>query len=79
MAVQPLPAEFTTFSMDVLGRYVCNRLEEASGGQFAANSARPADRPDARQFDVIVVGHPGERHLGHRIELGTDVSRQRLQ
>jgi len=56
MAVQPLPTEFTTFTKDILGRYVCNRLEEASGGAFAQDSAKPTDRPDARPFDVIVIG-----------------------
>src|SRR3989442_2302265 len=40
----------TDFSLDVLGRYVCNGLDEA---------IRSTDRnldPDAKQFDYIVIG-----------------------
>lgn len=40
----------TDFTRDVLGRYLCNGLDEA--GQ----SADPAVRPDARPFDIIVLG-----------------------
>jgi hypothetical protein len=46
----PNRPEKTAFSLDVLGRYVCNSLEEA------LRSADTAQRPDARPFDVIVVG-----------------------
>ena len=56
----PLATETTHFSRDVLGRYLCNTLFEA---QVSADpNARPdADpprgpRPDARSFDVVVVG-----------------------
>src|SRR5205814_10699775 len=40
----------TDFSLDVMGRYVCNGLDEA---------IRSTDRnldPDAKQFDYIVIG-----------------------
>jgi len=40
--------QVTDFTRDVLGRYVCNGLDEA------LRSTR--DRPDARPFDVIVLG-----------------------
>src|SRR5829696_9456597 len=40
----------TDFSRDVLGRYVCNGLDEA------LRSTDKSLRPDARPFDVIVVG-----------------------
>src|SRR5438093_13159480 len=43
-------AQTTDFSRDVLGRYVCNGLDEA---------LRTTDtnvRPDARPFDVIILG-----------------------
>ncbi len=56
----PLGSELTHFSRDVVGRYVCNTFFEA---QVSADAnARPdADpprgpRPDARPFDVIVIG-----------------------
>jgi choline dehydrogenase-like flavoprotein len=56
----PLGTELTHFSRDVLGRYICNTLFEA---QVSADpNPRPdADpprgpRPDARPFDVIIVG-----------------------
>jgi choline dehydrogenase-like flavoprotein len=42
-------AQITDFTRDVLGRYVCNGLDEAR------RSADPAN-PSARPFDVIVVG-----------------------
>src|SRR5690242_7578916 len=40
----------TDFSRDVLGRYACNGFDEAM------RSTDRASRPDARPFDVIVVG-----------------------
>src|SRR2546426_201099 len=43
-------AQVTDFSRDVLGRYVCNGLDEARA------SADRGRRPDARPFDVIIVG-----------------------
>ena len=40
----------TDFSRDILGRYTCNGLDEA------LQSASAAVRPDARPFNVIVIG-----------------------
>lgn len=40
----------TTFSLDQIGRYVCNTLAEAT------TSTDVTQRPDARPFDIIVVG-----------------------
>ncbi|HEV7587167.1 MAG TPA: family 16 glycoside hydrolase [Longimicrobium sp.] len=40
----------TDFSRDILGRYVCNGLDEA------LRSADPATSPAARPFDIIVIG-----------------------
>lgn len=49
MATPETPQK-TAFSLDVLGRYVCNSLEEA------LRSIDKTARPDARPFDVIVIG-----------------------
>ena len=38
----------TDFTRDVFGRYICNGLDEAKQSASA--------RPDARQFDIIVIG-----------------------
>lgn len=46
----PQKAELGAFTKDVLGRYICNGLDEAIASTNSANS------PDARPFDVIVVG-----------------------
>jgi choline dehydrogenase-like flavoprotein len=43
-------AQRTDFSIDIYGRYLCNGLDEA------LRSANPAIRPDARPFDMIVIG-----------------------
>jgi len=45
-----LKTERTTFSLDVLGRYLCNTWQEA------ISSADQTIRADARPFDVIVLG-----------------------
>jgi choline dehydrogenase-like flavoprotein len=45
----PTP-QVTDFTRDVLGRYICNGLDEARA------SADTSLRPDARPFDVLVVG-----------------------
>ena len=47
MATAPQP-QVTDFTRDVLGRYICNGLDEAKQSTVA--------RPDARQFDIIVIG-----------------------
>jgi choline dehydrogenase-like flavoprotein len=46
----PVDAEDTVFSRDILGRYTCNGLDEAR------RSTDAASRPDARPFDVVIVG-----------------------
>ena len=50
-------AQLTDFTKDVLGRYVCNGLDEAVRSADPAGT-RPdgSPQPDARPFDVIVVG-----------------------
>ena len=47
----------TDFSRDVLGRYVCNGLDEAQRSADPT-ALRPDRRPqiEARDFDLIVVG-----------------------
>jgi choline dehydrogenase-like flavoprotein len=47
MATSPT-AQYTDFSKDVLGRYICNGLDEALRST--------SGRPDARPFDIIIVG-----------------------
>jgi len=49
MGTSPTP-QTTDFTRDVIGRYVCNGLDEA------LRSADKTARPDARPFDIIVVG-----------------------
>ncbi len=56
MATNPKP-QITDFSRDVLGRYVCNGLDEAR--RSADRTVfRPDGRPqtEARDFDLIVIG-----------------------
>ena len=43
-----LQPQTTDFTRDVIGRYVCNGLDEAKQSTIA--------RPDARQFDIVVIG-----------------------
>jgi len=40
----------TDFARDILGRYTCNGLDEAK------QSMNTVNRPDARPFDVIIIG-----------------------
>jgi choline dehydrogenase-like flavoprotein len=47
-ASDPTDVQRTTLAADVLGRYICNTLQEATDTTSA--------RADARPFDVIVVG-----------------------
>lgn len=49
MATSPTP-QTTDLTRDVMGRYVCNGLDEA------LRSADTTVRPDARPFDIIVIG-----------------------
>lgn len=46
----PTFSESTTFTRDVEGRYICNTLDEARA------SMDTALRPDAKPFDIIIVG-----------------------
>ena len=56
MATNPMPG-ITDFTRDVLGRYICNGLDEA---QRSADRTvmRPDGRPqiEAKDFDLIVIG-----------------------
>ncbi len=56
MATSPNP-QLTDFSIDLFGRYVCNGLDEALRSTDK-NALRPdgSPQPDARPFDVIVIG-----------------------
>jgi choline dehydrogenase-like flavoprotein len=56
MPTNPRPGT-TDFSRDVLGRYVCNGLDEALRSRDPA-ALRPDGRPqvEARDFDLIVIG-----------------------
>src|SRR2546425_8099685 len=47
---QPLRAEFTTFTLDTMGRYLANTLQEA------IDSSHQTIGDSRRDFDVIVVG-----------------------
>ena len=46
----PSAAQYTPFTKDVLGRYICNGLDEALASTDSSRS------PNARMFDVIIVG-----------------------
>jgi choline dehydrogenase-like flavoprotein len=48
--VSPSYSESTTFTRDVEGRYICNTLDEARA------STDTTARPDARPFDILIVG-----------------------
>jgi choline dehydrogenase-like flavoprotein len=50
-------AQQTDFSIDVIGRYVCNGLDEALRSADP-NATRPGGAPqhDARPFDIIILG-----------------------
>src|SRR5215218_1839162 len=56
-SAQPLTTQTTAFTRDVLGRWVCNTLDEARQSADPAR-IRPDGRPqiEARDFDLIVVG-----------------------
>jgi choline dehydrogenase-like flavoprotein len=49
MPTSPTP-QTTDFSRDILGRYMCNGLDEA------LRSAGPVASPEGRPFDIVVVG-----------------------
>jgi hypothetical protein len=48
--LQPLGSEPTTFTLDNMGRFLCNTLQEARDSTAIPVAGRP------RHFDVIVVG-----------------------
>ncbi len=50
MATSSTP-QYTDFTRDVLGRYICNGLDEAMNSTPEGNN-----RPEARDFDIIVIG-----------------------
>lgn len=50
MATSSTP-QYTDFTRDVLGRYICNGLDEAMN-----STPEVSNRPDARDFDIIVIG-----------------------
>jgi len=54
----PLTTEYTTFTRDVLGRYICNTFDEAlvtiDSNARAASGLPP--RGDLRPFDIIIIG-----------------------
>lgn len=52
-------AQTTNFSLDLLGRYICNGLDEAllsADADPRPDLGRPFARPDARPFDTIILG-----------------------
>lgn len=57
-AVQRVRTQDSTFSRDVLGRYICNTFEEAerSTRQEAQPEINRGERLDAKKFDIIVLG-----------------------
>src|SRR5712692_1647664 len=50
MGGQLLTSEYTTFTLDNMGRYLCNTLQEAR------DSANVVIGDQKRDFDVVVVG-----------------------
>lgn len=55
----PRFAQSTAFSKDVLGRYVCNGFDEAmlsADPNPRPDLGRPWARPDARPFDIVILG-----------------------
>lgn len=53
MAAKP---QVTDYTLDVLGRYVCNDLSEAKASTDPKPQPDGTTRADARPFDVIIVG-----------------------
>jgi choline dehydrogenase-like flavoprotein len=57
MAASALTTQSTAFTRDVLGRWICNTLEEARQSADPTKT-RPDGRPqiEARDFDLIIIG-----------------------
>ena len=57
-----MPSQTTDFTQDVLGRFICNTLDEAlrstdpNGTRRRPDGSPHSPQNDARPFDVIVVG-----------------------
>ena len=51
-------SQSTSFSLDVLGRYVCNSFDEALANSEPASRAAASlpGRGDMRPFDFIIIG-----------------------
>lgn len=47
-------SEATTFTRDIEGRYICNTLDEAKAS--APPGQGTSQRPDAKPFDIVIVG-----------------------
>jgi choline dehydrogenase-like flavoprotein len=55
----PKFTQSTAFSKDILGRYVCNGFDEATlsaDPNPRPDLGRPFPRPDARPFDIVILG-----------------------
>src|SRR5437773_4073497 len=54
----PLTTEFTTFSRDVFGRFICNTYDEmlVTIDPSARSAAGLPARGDLRPFDFIIIG-----------------------
>src|SRR3954465_13936588 len=58
-AEMPITTETTSFTKDAVGRYVCNTFAEAvlsSDPNPRPDLGRPSGDPNARPFDIIVIG-----------------------
>ena len=51
-----IPSERTQFTRDVQGRYLCNTFAEAIQSTRQSERADGRYRPDARPFDIVIVG-----------------------
>lgn len=72
----PITPEFTTFSLDIPGRYLCNDINEVllSAGVKVGQDVPPTD---ARPFDVVVIGGGTFASVVAQHLLFTDVTRSR--
>lgn len=73
-----IPPQTTSFTLDHQGRYLANTLDEAlhsAGVDVYGGNPRP--RPDARPFDVVVVGGGSFGVIFAQHLLATDTTRSR--